>query len=166
MRPQQGFSAPRNSRPLFPVVVGIVCSIISAIALSSAAWPCDPPIIFNSNFQNVTWGTPNLLVAACPASDSVPVSGGPCIPSRLRIFVRYRDASGNNKVGVPPDSIWVQTQSAFNLRANDQLAITADDSTNADGYARITIPSLSGCGWLQIYLFVDGWSVGVSFPVK
>ncbi len=111
---------------------------------------------------------PNLLwvlvdsVAACPAGDSlIGLTFPPGVgrrPSRLRIGVSYSDNSGCPKFGVPPESIWVSVStSSGSARVNDAGAkIFADDSTDGAGFARVTIPSLSGCGTLSVKLYVSG----------
>lgn len=85
-------------------------------------------------------------------------------PSRLRVSVVYQDGNCNPRASVPPESIWVTTQhlSGFgNLKVNDQGPnIYADDSTDAGGFARVTIPSFSGCGKLRIRLYVSGVNEG------
>ncbi len=114
---------------------------------------------------NVLWGVKDS-VSACPAADTLtslvfPPSVG-SRPSKLRITLFYSDANCDAKTGVPPESIWVTTSTQFgNLKANDTGAkIFADDSTNALGFARITVGSLSGCGRLRVTLYVSGVSQG------
>ena len=111
----------------------------------------------DSPVGNVLWLLKDS-VSACPAGDSV-VAGH---PSRLRIAVYYYDANDNNKVGVPPDSIWVTySTGSGNTKVNDKSTnVYADDPTDANGMARITIPSLSGCGTLTVHLYVSGVSEG------
>ena len=106
----------------------------------------------------MVWGLQDA-VSACPAGDSV-LAGH---PARLRIGVHYEDAFCNARVGVPPESIWVTYSplSGTNLKVNDQgVEVFADDSTNANGDARITIPSFSGCGRVRVNLFVSGVAQG------
>jgi hypothetical protein len=94
-------------------------------------------------------------VTACPAGDSV-LAGH---PSRVRMVVSYTGPPCNApRVGVPPESIWVQTtRVSGTVKVWDQpLKIFADDSTDANGYARITLPSVSGCGTLRLAAYVDG----------
>ncbi len=107
---------------------------------------------------NVAWFIKDS-VAACPAADTLTNSAR---PSRLRITLYYEDLNCNPKVGVPPESIYVTTQlAAGNLKVNDEGAqVYADDSTDADGFARVTIPSFSGCGKVRLRLFVSGGSYG------
>ncbi len=107
---------------------------------------------------NVAWFIKDS-VAACPAADTLTNSAR---PSRLRITLYYEDLNCNPKVGVPPESIYVTTQIASgNLKVNDEGAqINADDSTDASGFARVTIPSFSGCGKVRLRLFVSGGSYG------
>ena len=104
---------------------------------------------------NVSWSFHDSLTA-CPAGDSVYAGH----PARLRVSVVYEDANCNPRAAVPPESVWVTTQhlSGFgNLAVNDQGPnIYADDSTDAGGFARVTIPSFSGCGKLRIRLYVSG----------
>jgi hypothetical protein len=72
--------------------------------------------------------------------------------------MEYFDDNCNPRVKVPPDSIWVTYAiSSGNLVVNDKAAQTfADDSTDGCGFARVTIPSLSGCGTLSVSLYVSG----------
>ncbi len=107
---------------------------------------------------NVAWFIKDS-VAACPAADTLTNSAR---PSRLRVTLYYEDLNCNPKVGVPPESIYVTTQiAAGNLKVNDEGAqVFADDSTDADGFARITIPSFSGCGKVRLRLFVSGGTYG------
>jgi hypothetical protein len=82
-------------------------------------------------------------------------------PSRMYIDVYYFDTCGNPKAGVPPESIWVTTTAFNGLKINDEGAqIFADDSTDAGGHARITIPSFSGCGSARVNLKVSGVAQG------
>jgi len=108
---------------------------------------------------NVSWSFHDSLTA-CPAGDSV-YDGH---PARLRVSVVYEDGNCNPRAAVPPESIWVTTQplSGFgNLVVNDQGPnIYADDSTDAGGFTRVTIPSFSGCGKLRIRLYVSGAYAG------
>ncbi len=101
---------------------------------------------------NVLWSLKDS-VSACPAGDSV-LAGH---PSRLRIKVWYSDDACNAKVGVPPESIWVTTTVGNgNVVVNDQPKVFADDSTDVLGITRVTIVSLSGCGRLNVKLYVAG----------
>lgn len=106
---------------------------------------------------NVTWARVDSVVT-CPAGDSV-VAGR---PARLRIVVTYADAAQLPRVGVPPESIAVEwTPGIGAVRVNDQPGrAEADDSTDAQGRARVTLPSLSGCGTLTLTLRVAGEVVG------
>ncbi len=106
---------------------------------------------------NVLWSLKDSL-SACPAGDSV-FAGH---PAKLRIALYYSDADCNARVGVPPESIWVQVIShTGNLAVNDEGAkIFADDSTDTGGFARITIPSFSGCGTVSIRVFVSNSIIG------
>src|SRR5262245_35384824 len=107
---------------------------------------------------NVMW-TFTDSVAGCPAGDSV----GPGHPARLRFLIIYRDADELPKSKVPPESIWVTfaPQSGSNVQVTDQIPtkIYVDDSTRS-GSARISFPSVSGCGRLNVTLFVSGVSQG------
>src|SRR6266516_1983958 len=108
--------------------------------------------------NSVNWSFKDS-VTACPAGDSV-LAGH---PSRLRITLGpILDADCNPILGFPPDLIWViYSVTQGNLRINDQgTKIFADDSTNGDGNARITIPSFSGCGKVSLTLYVQGASKG------
>jgi hypothetical protein len=107
---------------------------------------------------NVVWALKDS-VSGCPAADSLLNTGH---PSRLRINIWYSDTNCNSKVGVPPESIWVTTGSPLgNLKVNDEGArIYADDSTDAAGHARVTIPSFSGNGRITVTVFVAGVAQG------
>lgn len=111
---------------------------------------------------NVRWSVSDS-VAACPAGDSVVVNHPThAHPSRLRISFEYFDSECAPNGGVPPDSIWVTyTTSSGNVVVNDQRTrIFADDSTTTCGVAQITVPSLSGCGVLNVNLFISGVDQG------
>ncbi len=102
-------------------------------------------------------------VTGCPAGDSVAVSH----PSRIRVSVHCTHEVAGLQVpweGVPPESIWVEVNAgAGNTRVNDQPSrVPADDSTDASGTTRITLPSLSGCGTLTLTLGAFGQSYGSS----
>ena len=109
---------------------------------------------------NVIWGLKDS-VAACPAGDSL-ISLTPPRPARLRISAYYYDLNQCPKVGVPPESIWVMTSIVEgNLKVNDTAQKTyADDSTDVNGLARITLSSFSGCGKVAVNLRVSGVSQG------
>ncbi len=106
---------------------------------------------------NVVWALKDS-VSACPAADSVAAGH----PSRLRIFMFYYDANCLSKVGVPPESVSVTIQSTVGtLKVNDEGAkVFADDSTDALGFARVTIPSFSGNGSVTVKLWVSGVAQG------
>src|SRR5207247_1679041 len=77
------------------------------------------------------------------------------------------DANGNNKIGVPPESIYVTVAvDSGNIRPNDIATNTyADDSTRdvggeLGGFARIQIISFSGGGNLRVGLWVRGHGEG------
>ncbi len=112
---------------------------------------------------NVVWGLKDS-VSACPGGDTLVFAGGSIHPARLRIGVHYEDALCNVRAGVPPESIWVTyTTASGNLAVNDAgVKVFADDSTDAGGNARITIPSFSGAGRLQVRLYVSGVSQGTN----
>ncbi|MBI1798211.1 MAG: PD40 domain-containing protein [Candidatus Eisenbacteria bacterium] len=102
-------------------------------------------------------------IAACPAGDSLNINDtAQHHPSKLRIEVWYDDANCQPKVGVPPESLCVTWSTATgNAKINDEgLQIFADDSTDACGHTRFTIPSLSGCGKLSVAVKVSGRSQG------
>lgn len=108
---------------------------------------------------NVIWSLGDS-VAACPAGDTLSTSV--TRPSRLRVAVQYLNGSGSPRVGVPPESLRITFQKASgNVKANDKASVTyADDSTNAEGRAWFTIPSVSGCGALRISLTVGSVAQG------
>jgi hypothetical protein len=135
--------------------------------LSAAAEPCsfcidgfDGPATLSGS--HVLW-LPVDSVSACPAADSV-FGGHPTHPhpSRLRIDVWYDDANCDPKPDVPPESLWVTYSTlSGNLVVNDEgPRVFADDSTDACGRTRITIPSFSGCGKLRVTLWISGISQG------
>lgn len=107
---------------------------------------------------NVTW-TFTDQITACPAGETTSVSGH---PSRLRVLVTYQDADCNARVGVPPESLYITWAThSGNAKINDKTTYTyADDSTNYNGQARFTFPSLSGYGQVRIALNVSGDSQG------
>ncbi len=138
--------------------------LLAPLALCTRAWSqCEgfgpmgpnPP-----SLGNVYW-TFKDSVSACPAGDSL-FAGR---PARLRITVYYSDGFDCNRVGVPPESIWVTVATipaAGNLKVNDEGARTfADDSTDSGGTTRITVPSFSGCGKCSLHVFVSGVEQGV-----
>jgi Tol biopolymer transport system component len=132
----------------------------------SAAFACDFCILGNSPLggigPNVYW-TFKDSIAACPAGDSLNIGDtAHRHPSKLRIEVWYDDANCEPKAGVPPESLWVTWSTATgNAKINDEGAkIFADDSTDACGHTRFTIPSLSGCGKLSVAVKVSGKSQG------
>jgi hypothetical protein len=110
---------------------------------------------------NVFWAIKDSI-AGCPAGDTLialnfPSNVGPR-PSKLRIRVYYPANEESPKGGVPPESIWVTvTPTSGNVRLNDAAEKTfADDSTDIGGFARITLPSFSGCGTISVKLYVSG----------
>ena len=107
---------------------------------------------------NVRWSAHDSL-ATCPGGDSIVVSDPfHDHPARLRVSVEYFDDACGPRPGVPPDSIWVTyVVGSGNLVVNDQSTkVFADDPTDDCGFARITIPSFSGCGTVTISLYVSG----------
>ena len=108
---------------------------------------------------NVTWSIGDS-VAACPAGDTLSTSVSR--PARLRIAVQYLNASGSPRVGVRPESLSVTFLTVSgNIKVNDKAFVTyADDSTNSQGQAWFTIPSVSGCGILRVFLTVSSVSQG------
>lgn len=148
-----------------PRIVGFLAISLSVLA-GSTPIRADCPFCTEGpaggQGPNVRWSSGDSLTV-CPAGDSVIVNDPLHLhPSRLRIAVEYFDNSCAPRVRVPPDSIWVTFAiSSGNLVVNDQGAQTvADDSTNSCGFARVTIPSISGCGTLSVYLYVAGVSQG------
>jgi Tol biopolymer transport system component len=133
-----------------------------AAPLAALLWGAAPAAA-----ANVTWSYGDQ-VTACPAGDSTFVAGH---PSRLRIVVNYSNALGAPRNLVPPESIWVNlATTSGNVIVNDatvatipadQWSMRADDSTRA-GAARITVPSLSGCGTLRATVWVSGVSQGTA----
>ncbi|TMQ70202.1 MAG: hypothetical protein E6K80_09190 [Candidatus Eisenbacteria bacterium] len=118
---------------------------------------------------NVTWAYTDFI-AGCPAADTVIISSTaqvPPHPSMLRIAVTYNNSGGSPKNGVPPESIWVDiTAATGNIKVNDETKngtawrIYASDSTRSTGFTRIFVPSCSGCGTVNVTLYVAGVSQG------
>src|SRR5262245_45378012 len=104
-----------------------------------------------TNAGNVRWNMGDSLVTVCPAGDSV-VAGHPSV---LRFAVTYTNASGTAKVGVPPDSIYATLKRSGNAAVvlwdataasdNYDWKVSADDSTDANGLARIRVVGFAGC---------------------
>ena len=147
---------------------------LAGMALLGAVWlftvacnfNCDPgqsPLVGNG--PNVFWSYVDSI-AACPAGDSVQIADvNHRHPSKLRLQVWYDDNSCSPKAGVPPESLWVTwSTNSGNAVINDQGAsstrIFADDTTDACGHTRFTIPSLSGCGKITVSLYVSGRLLG------
>lgn len=133
------------------LVMVSVSAITGAFSPAAGVCPGAGPIPEDPNVQ---WASlPNFLTV-CPAGDSVLANHA----WRLKGVVFYGDDCNNPRVGVPPESIWVEPlRDSGNVRVNDQPnRIYADDSTNAQGLTTITIPSISGCGKLKLSLFVSG----------
>jgi len=130
------------------------------VALGMAWLPIGPSAARPAQAAAVTWSFPDSI-AACPAGDSV-VTGR---PARLRVEIAYTWLPGGiptPRAGAPPDSIWVEWPAGGpDATANDQpQRAFADDSTDALGRARVTIPSLSGCGTFPFTVWVSGEQVG------
>ncbi len=113
---------------------------------------------------NVAW-FPDDSVSVCPAGDSLIYSHHPAHlhPSKLRVEVWYNDINCNPKPNIPPDSIWITYETlSGNVVVYDKGAkVFADDSTDFCGFARVTFPSISGCGTLRLRLFVTGLYQGL-----
>lgn len=111
--------------------------------------------------NNINW-IPDSQIAACPSGESLSVVPPPATPhaSRLRVDVWYNDVNCVPRPGIPPDSIWIQWSTlSGNARLNDKALRTyADDTTDVCGHARVTFPSISGCGTVRLTLFVSGVS--------
>jgi hypothetical protein len=145
----------------------MISMLVGLLATASRpARACDFCILGNSPLSglgpNVYWTFVDSI-AACPASDSLQINDtAHRHPSKLRIEVWYDDANCQPKVGVPPESLWVTWSTASgNAKINDESStISADDSTDACGHTRFTIPSLSGCGKLSVRVTVAGRSQG------
>jgi hypothetical protein len=152
----------RSAAPL-PLLLAV--SIVALLAVSGPrAVRGDCPFCYQDLLgpgdlgPNVRWRASDSL-AACPAGDSVVVYDALHFhPARLRVGVEYFDSECTPKAGVPPDSIWMTyTTGAGNVVVNDKgTRVFADDSTDGCGFARITIPSLSGCGVLTMNVYVSG----------
>src|SRR5262249_2326051 len=136
-----------------------------ALASCPFCFPNGSAPLTPSSGSNINW-TFQDSIAGCPAGDSLILVGHSSAhphPSRLRMEVWYNDNNCHPKTKIPPDSIWVTWSTASgNVIANDLAAKTyADDSTDATcGHTWITIPSFSGCGKLQVNLFVSGVAQG------
>ena len=131
----------------FPTSSILLCAAFAIAAPPAAAQP------------DVTWSFADSI-SACPAGDSVAAGH----PARLRVAVTYRQAPGGvpaPRVGAPPESIWVAWAGGQGVLANDQPGRAyADDSTDATGSTRVTVPSFSGCGTFAFSLHVSGVLVG------
>jgi Tol biopolymer transport system component len=115
------------------------------------------------------WEAPDSL-AVCPAGDSVAAGH----PARLRLVLRYLDAALAPRVGVPPESLEVTLVALADpggLAIHDERVVAgeivawAEDSTDAAGEARFTVPSLSGSGRIAIALRVSDEEVGADTVV-
>jgi len=141
-----------------------VLVFLLALAGSSQAQDLVPP---PPGFPNVVWSIPDN-VTACPAGDSV-LAGH---PSKVRVAINYYGHTNVNdpppRAGVPPESVFVSISTfSGNVFANDVRFVSnigylvmADDSTDALGFCRVTLPSLSGCGVLHLTLYVSNTVVG------
>jgi Tol biopolymer transport system component len=79
------------------------------------------------------------------------------------VLITYNDSNCDPRPGVPPESLVItwSTLTPGNARINDKAYGTfADDSTDANGQARFTFPSLSGCGKVRLTLIVSGVEQG------
>src|SRR5207302_1305718 len=145
-------TASRTPRTRFPRLLSVGVILVALLRMPAGAHgECGSPGAIP--LPNVQWAIKDS-VAGCPAGDSLvglsfPPSVGPR-PSQLRILVYYSEGFDCPKVGVPPESIWVtvSTQSGTATVNDAGAKIFADDSTDAGGFARITVRSLSGCGRL------------------
>jgi len=135
--------------PLRSIARGLAAALVLAVALALPARAA----------PDVTWSFTDD-VAACPAGDSVAAGH----PARLRVVLTYRQAPGGvpaPRAGAPPESIWVAWSAGGGVTVNDQPGRAfADDSTDATGTTRVTLPSLSGCGTLAFSLYVAGELAG------
>jgi len=142
---------PMQRRILALALIGIVVGLQVISTKSRATCPEGP-----FGMPNVSW-TIGDNVTNCPAGDSV-LAGHPSV---LRIVVTYTDNDCVPRPGVPPGSIYVSYVTTGNLKFNDKgTYIYADDTTDAYGRARITIPSFSGCGNVTLLLRVSGVGKG------
>lgn len=125
---------------------------------SSAAWESAP------TRSNVLWIVDDSLTT-CPAGDSVAAGHG----ARLRAVVRYLDGSGAPRVAVLPESLSLRLSPIAapggpvihdERVLGGSMRAFAEDSTDAAGDARFTVPSLSGSGRIAIEFLVSGESAG------
>jgi Tol biopolymer transport system component len=112
----------------------------------------------------VTWLLADS-VASCPAGDSL-IAGR---PSRLRVVVRYLDGGAAPRVGVPPESLYLRLialPDPGGLAIHDERVVAgeirayAEDSTDAAGDARFTVPSFSGSGRITLRFVISGQPSG------
>src|SRR5437667_8832632 len=142
-------------RSILTTLAIVVCLLASRPSYSGSGVPLVPPVVVWSFDDNVS---------ACPAGDSV-FAGH---PARLRVQVNYYNSSGQPRNGVPPESIWVEVwTNTGNIVVSDQTLsqldrtqVFADDSTRGNGGTLITVPSSSGCGTLNVKLYVSGVNQG------
>src|SRR5262249_15030846 len=144
-----------HSRRIFCLV--LLAGILARSTVFAQGTCCSASPGASGQDCNVIWQLSDS-VAACPAGDTL-IFTHPSQhphPSRLRIWVHYEANFCNTRVGVPPESLsitWLNTTG--NVRLNDKsTTVFADDSTNSSGETRFTIPSLSGCGNLRVWLKV------------
>jgi hypothetical protein len=109
-------------RFLWFLTMGVVSILTQPVLtrLAQANCICDPfsGPEFHDPHCNVVWSFADNL-AACPAGDSLLFS--PPRPAQLRVSVHYEDFNCNNKVGVPPDSIYLTYATVSgNPRINDK----------------------------------------------
>ena len=142
-------SGAQHFRVRLPLVPAL---LLAALAIVVAGGPAGAA-------PDVTWSFADSI-SACPAGDSVAAGH----PARLRVAVTYRQAPGGvpaPRVGAPPESIWVAWAGGQGVLANDQPGRAyADDSTDATGATRVTVPSFSGCGAFAFSLWVSGVLAG------
>lgn len=145
----------------FRLLAPWICAAAMLLAVA-AVLPRKSQASLDTPVHGVTW---NLVdrISACPAGDTLGVSGH---PSRLRIAVWYIGGTGLNKIGVPPESVYVTVATDSGTAvANDIATYTfADDSTKEigedGGFTRIQVPSFSGNGKVAVTLYVSGVSQG------
>ena len=142
-----------------PAVRPIVCALGLWLAVARSAvgaeWRSLPA------HPNIAWAVGDS-VSACPGGDSA----APGVPPRLRVALRYcGGAPCLPRCGVPPDSLLLRIAplpASGTATVNDLppgaggWQLQADDSTDALGETRFTVPSLSGVGMLGLSLVVSG----------
>ena len=152
-------SAERAWKRVSGVITAVAALAMTGVFCAGAYAGCnDGPSGSTDANPNVGWSFKDS-VSACPAGASV-VAGH---PARLRMLVFYQDSNCNPRVGVPPESLvitWGTLSGNAVINDASSLGIYADDSTDANGQARFTFGSLSGCGTLQLALNVSGADIG------